>query len=53
MWESWVNFGIGVWVFIFGFFAPTVLWKINLIIVGGLAIGFGIWGALSKPEKRT
>jgi len=53
MWKSWVNFGIGVWVLIFGFFAPTALWKINLIVAGGLGIGFGIWGALSKPEKKT
>jgi len=53
MWQSWVNFGIGVWILIFGFFAPTPLWKTNLIISGALAIGFGIWGALLKKEKKA
>ena len=52
MWKSWVNFGIGVWVLIFGFFAPTALWKINLIVAGALAIVFGLWGALSRSKGQ-
>ena len=52
MWQGWVNFAIGIWVLIFGFFAPTALWKINLIVCGILAIVFGIWGALSKKKAE-
>lgn len=48
MWQCWLNSAIGLWVLIFGFYAPTALWKTNLIISGILVILFGLWGALSS-----
>jgi hypothetical protein len=42
MWQLWVNFILGIWVFISGFIA-SVQGTVNLIICGVLALIFGSW----------
>ena len=42
MWQLWVNFILGIWVFISGFIA-SVQGAVNLIICGIIAAILGFW----------
>ena len=51
MWQSWINFILGIIIFIAALANVSASW---IYWLGGLLIAiFGLWGGLSKPKATA